>query len=430
MRRSGTIPRPRLHPALFLPPALAFGAALPLVAGCGEGGAVDGGATVAVDTVDGVEVLRYPAARGPRLEGGPDTLFVLGGAAAGEEHYQFDQVPTDGLAGDAEGRLYVLDGQGKRVLVYDSTGRHVRTLGSEGSGPGELQGPSGLALGADGAVRVLDTGNRRLQLFGPDGEPRGSVPFPSDELAPAGKIEAPGDGWLATLSTFFFRPGEDIEAPPVPLVRFGPEGSVRDTLWTAPARPRRQVTMEGPSGPFFMLQTPTFFPRFRWAALSDGTVALSDTAAYVVHFVDAGGRRLRTLRRAPPPRPVTEADREAARERLRSEFSSPPIPGLPDAEAMLRQRLENMTFEDVVPRIQGLAVDGGDRLWVAVAGDSPGEGIDRIDLFDRTGRLVGEIRDPPFFPDLLYGDGLAALRDRDELDVQRVVVVRWAVGGA
>jgi hypothetical protein len=188
--------------------------------------------------------------------------------------------------------------------------------------------------------------------------------------------------------------------------------------------------MEGPSGPFFMLQTPTFFPLFRWAAFSDGSVVLSDTAAYVVHFVDPDGRHVRTVRRGPPPRDVTEGDREAARERLRSDFSMPSLPGLPDREAMLRARLDAMTFESTVPRIQGIRVDGRDRLWVAVAEDTPGGAADRIDLYDRGGRLLGEIRDPPFFPDLLYADDLAALVERGELDVQRILVLRWRVEAA
>ena len=47
----------------------------------------------------------------------------------------------------------------------------ARTVfGVQGSGPGELQSPRGVALSPDGSVYVTDGGNHRLQRFGTDGE--------------------------------------------------------------------------------------------------------------------------------------------------------------------------------------------------------------------------------------------------------------------
>ena len=80
-----------------------------------------------------------------------------------------------------------------------------------------------------------------------------------------------------------------------------------------------------------------------------------------------------------------------------------------------------MTFAGSIPRITGLAVDGNDRLWVGVSEQLPGE-TERIDVYRLDGTLLGEIRDPSVFPTMFYGTGRAALLDRDELDVQRVVV--------
>lgn len=99
----------------------------------------------------------------------------------------------------------------------------------------------------------------------------------------------------------------------------------------------------------------------------------------------------------------------------------------PGAEQMLEKRLEAMTFAEVIPRITGLIVDGRDRLWVGVSEDAPGR-ADRIDVYDPEGRLIGEIADPPFFPDLFFGDGLAAHLTRDELDVEQIVLARLIEG--
>lgn len=87
----------------------------------------------------------------------------------------------------------------------------------------------------------------------------------------------------------------------------------------------------------------------------------------------------------------------------------------------MEKRLEALTFAERVPRITGLAVDSRDRLWVGVSVTRPGE-TERIDVYASDGSLLGEMRSPEFFPDLLYGDGLVAEITADELDVQQIVV--------
>lgn len=386
---------------------------LPTLA-CGEaapGGRA--GSTATVDTIDGVEILRYPRDPAPHLEWGFDTLAVVGGAAAEDAAHQFDQVAEAGLAGDEAGHLYVLDGSGHRILRYDSSGRHVATYGSEGAGPGELQGPSVVAVAPDGTIWVSDAGNRRTSVFDPGGGVRAELPFPADDIAPSGELVPLGEGvragWLQTLTTFFFQPGEE-RSPDVPLVRFGPDGRILDTLWTAPAVPRTSVTVDGPSGPLFLRLSRAFFPQFHWAARAgSGPIAVSDSADYLIHLLSVDGTPLRSVWRDPPARRLREADREAASARIREQAGSsiPRIPGFPSAEAITEARLANLEFHPTMPRIQGLQVDPRGRLWVGVSGETPGGAVDRIDVYTSAGRLVGEWRDPPFFPDLLFGDGLA-----------------------
>lgn len=371
-------PRPSTAGFLALPAAL-------FLAGCTDDGTGGSGLSATVDTVTGTEVVRYPHGSGTVLEWSFDTVAVIGGAGVDTSaYYRFDQVPATGLAGDSDGHLFVLDAAGRRVLEYDAWGRHMATYGNEGAGPGELQGPVGLALGPDGAPWVLDVANRRVLILGRETADSRAVPFPAGDRAPAGKLAAAGNGYLAALS-YHVRPGDDSPPPPISLVRFGPDGAVRDTLWTAPPRPGREVPVQGSSGSFSVPPRPALFPRFRWEVLSDGTTVVSVGADYVLHFLNRRGDPLRAVQREPPARPTTDADR--------------------------------------IPRIQGLRADPRDRLWVGVSEESL-EGVDRIDVLAPDGTLIGEIRDPPFFPDLLFGDGLAALLGRDQLGVQQVVVLR------
>ena len=94
-------------------------------AACGADTTARSTLTAAVDTVNGVERLSYPADAASPLAWRFDTLAVIGGAMVDDENYQFE---TRGLAGSAQGHLFVLDGQGKRILRYDENGSFVAEL--------------------------------------------------------------------------------------------------------------------------------------------------------------------------------------------------------------------------------------------------------------------------------------------------------------
>lgn len=96
----------------------------------------------------------------------------------GEYGFDAPLEPLDGFWGprdvavDSQGRVYVTDTGNKRVRVYGFDGLaavHQFDIGSGGSGPGELDEPSGLAIHSDGRIFVADTWNRRIAIFAPDG---------------------------------------------------------------------------------------------------------------------------------------------------------------------------------------------------------------------------------------------------------------------
>lgn len=79
------------------------------------------------------------------------------------------QRPT-GLARDRQsGRLFVADTLAHSILAYDSEGRELFRFGSRGSGEGEFNYPTHLAI-AGGHLVVNDNMNFRIQLFDLDGK--------------------------------------------------------------------------------------------------------------------------------------------------------------------------------------------------------------------------------------------------------------------
>ena len=96
---------------------------------------------------------------------------------------QFRQ-PTD-VAWDTQGNAFISDGYiNSRVAKYDKNGHWVTSFGEPGSGPGQLNTPHSIANDAQGNIYVADRGNRRIQVFDPNGklerEIKIDVPIPAD----------------------------------------------------------------------------------------------------------------------------------------------------------------------------------------------------------------------------------------------------------
>jgi tripartite motif-containing protein 71 len=76
----------------------------------------------------------------------------------------------DGLSTDSSGNLYVACGGSDEIQRFDSDGRLFGRWGSRGSGDGQFQYPTAVAVGPSGNVFVVDAGNNRVQEFTSDGK--------------------------------------------------------------------------------------------------------------------------------------------------------------------------------------------------------------------------------------------------------------------
>ncbi len=69
-----------------------------------------------------------------------------------------------------DGRVYVADTSNHRIVVFDANGNELTSWGSFGAEPGQFNEPWDVAIGPDGSVYVADTWNHRIQKFTPDGD--------------------------------------------------------------------------------------------------------------------------------------------------------------------------------------------------------------------------------------------------------------------
>lgn len=77
-------------------------------------------------------------------------------------------------------RIYVADTLAHQIVVYNYSGRELFRFGARGTGAGQFNFPTDLAVGSDGRVFVTDSMNARVQIFMPDGKHVRSFGQPGD----------------------------------------------------------------------------------------------------------------------------------------------------------------------------------------------------------------------------------------------------------
>jgi hypothetical protein len=128
--------------------------------------AVDEGSNMVIKFNPEGRVIMVLGHRPDQLDGVPVTPgFNVAPPAA--TNYTFNR-PTD-VVFDPAGDIFVSDGYGNsRVAKYDKNGKFIKTVGSKGNGPGQLNIPHTMAADAQGNVYVGDRTNARIQVFDND----------------------------------------------------------------------------------------------------------------------------------------------------------------------------------------------------------------------------------------------------------------------
>ena len=123
-----------------------------------------------VETVDGVRVVHNsgPGAWGKTAKVALEPVLVLGDVETADENLAFYMPST--IVADAAGNLYVLDTGNHRVQKFGPDGKYLATYGRQGQGPGEFYYPAWLAIDAKGFIYVTDPNNQRIQVLTADGK--------------------------------------------------------------------------------------------------------------------------------------------------------------------------------------------------------------------------------------------------------------------
>lgn len=123
-----------------------------------------------VETVDGVRLVHNsgPGTWGKTPQVTLEPVRVLGDVDTADENLAF-YMPS-AIVVDGADNLYVLDTGNHRIQKFGPDGKYVATYGRQGQGPGEFYYPAWLAVDANGFLYVSDPNNQRIQVLTPDGK--------------------------------------------------------------------------------------------------------------------------------------------------------------------------------------------------------------------------------------------------------------------
>lgn len=433
------MPIHRPHPARLPLPLLLPSLWLATLA-CGDG---------ARDAADAVGTTDIP------LSATTQPLYTVG-ALVGEDWETFGNVRS--VHFDAAGNLHVFDAGAHRMVVVDGAGNHLRTVGTQGEGPGEIQNAHAAALLADGRTVIYDFSSpAAFELFDRQGEFLESVTSEINKGVPGESMHPLPDGSLVTMGGPRIRMYAQGEAPDEDEPReddhlrdihvFALDGSDQRVLYRAWNLPPTETdeSIEGSIGESEALSMSfsrmrEFNPPLRIGVLSDGRVAVADSMAYEVKLVALDGTVAGTITRPVAPEPVTEAVREATRSARLEALSEMAGGGIrfqsvggevnlgdmqEQMQAMMVRQVESMVFTEEIPVIADLAVDREDRLWIARMGPGGDDSTGTTDVVAANGEYIGTLpADGLRIPAAFGPGGLMAYIESDEMDVQTVRVVR------
>jgi hypothetical protein len=317
------------------------------------------------------------------------------------------------LAVDGDGRLYLLEAQAQEVRIFDADGGHVATVGRKGEGPGEFTNANGIALGADGLLRVPDPSLGRVTFLRRDGalERTEPVTFRSYGFIWSGGVL--DDGRFVDTQVHVNDDGSYDRV----YRTVEPGGEERTVL--APRYP------EDPRWQGFQFERGSmalpFGPQGKTNFLGDGTVWSTHGVSYEMVHRTLDGDTLRIVRSVTDSVPVPAARRDEAIENARS---------FAERVGASAGEVDASRVPTYYRPLQGFAVDDRGRLWARLAAPEGGSAM-RFDVFDPEGRLLARAEAPVAYAEwrqpLIAGDAMY-LVTTDDLGVPYVVRLRIRPG--
>lgn len=324
----------------------------------------------------------------------------------------------------SDGRLVVANAGSHEIRWYDSQGRVVARSGGEGDGPGEYKSIFGAGSAGGDSVAVYDFRERRVTIIGPDAAVTRTFRL-EDPPRPPG-TEEPEPGWplmVGRLANGEFLASISPSKTPGTAYEGIPEDTVEYVRYDATGA-RVGVAVQELGNESYVVSTANSvstssvsFGRNTEVALGPAEIWVGRTDTEDVRRYGPTGDLHLIVRRVRAPRPVTEEDVAAYKERRIAAIENP------EWRQRFLEIFEKTPFAKFHPTFAGIQVDPDGYLWVreyAFDPSSDDEAPSEWSVFDPDGNLVASVTVPAGRGILSVGRNHIVGRRTDDLSVEYV----------
>lgn len=343
------------------------------------------------------------------------------GSLEGDPEYQFGQIGW--MAVDSEDRIYVLDAQAQLVKVFSPNGEYLRSMGGQGSGPGELKGAIFIFVTPGDTVLVPDVQNQRINRYSPEGASLGSARLPLENGLPM-LFKGTDTGVIAAQLRPFALPGQEAITDSMDvIVTVNTDGTIGDTLMTFRSGETFKMSGGAPEINIYSAEP-------AWHVTDSGKLLFGVNDQYRIGIYSEGQELEKVLTMPFERRPVGEEDRSSVMKFLERMWADAGVP------AQMMPQLRNMVhFGEFFPAFSNVLTGPQGTIWVQhiqPASDLSEEELEDYnlleesgapdwDVFDAEGRFLGVVTMPErFAPRIIREEKIYGVW-RDDLDVQYVV---------
>ena len=304
----------------------------------------------------------------------------------------------------SSGDIAVAEGIAGEIRVFDDGGRHLRTFGRRGEGPGEFVGLRTIAELPGDTIAAIDPLGGRVSLFKSSGTFARSFLIPRLSGASAPRVIGWLDDGTLLINALTRSPSRDARDHSTHfLYAVGRDGEVLGTLGEFPG------AKLGRNGSGL-----AFGGRAEFAA--GGNLAwYGHSSRFELTGLDRSGSIRRIVRVDRAPTPVTQAEIDEYRAVIEESLRGRSGPAA--------DRIRATEFATTNPVHLGVLSDEEGNLWVERF-PSEDSGVREWDIFDAEGGLAGHLATPDGFRITQVDAQFVLGVHRDSLDVETVRMYR------
>lgn len=283
-----------------------------------------------------------------------------------------------------DGGVAIADNLDGAIHLFDAAGRHLRTIGRRGSGPGEFQLISWLGnCGAD-SLFVWDFGLRRMSILSGSGQvvAQYTLPLRSEDGAAPYVLACSRKGAIVALQS-------PTRLPPPRAGEHGARGTAKLIVMNSRGSVGR-VLGEVATHEYAVDRSGALLPRplgkATHVAISDSRVFVASGESPDIDVFTLGPGRAHSISLHATVRPATERHLSASITQLVAYANDPAI----------RERMMNLLREirppPHLPFYSGIFTDPAGYLWVSVS--APGDSTLRLHVYSPSGTLASLVELP------------------------------------